>query len=548
VSGLYQPAIDCRRSTSSGSPLVALVSAIVGASLLAGCVGPQATAGAVGIIVAVDGEEVRAAVPSGSTVVQAVEAAGVELGQLDRLQPPAYTLVTDGTHIEITRLEEAFEVEQITLPFPQQTIRNEALTRGERRLLQAGENGLQEITSRIVSEEGIEISRTPVKSVVVREAKPEILMIGAQTAYSPVPVEGTLAYVSAGNIWTVSGDSGRRTPITVSGDADGRILQLDPSAEWLLFTRRDPDSTDEINTLWAISAINSSPEAFSLGAANIIHFADWSPDPNSLSVAYSTVEPRPAAPGWQANNDLNLVTIRPDGDRLRSGAPRTLLPANSGGPYGWWGTSFAWASNAARLAYARPDGVGIIEVDDPAQTSALEIVPYQTLGDWAWVPGVSWGWDDRTLFTVRHAEPIGLETDATSPAFDLVAVQPTTGEALPLRDRSGMFAEPVVSPPRLLANGEVDYQVAYLQALSPLESESSRYRLAVVDRDGSNPRLLFPAEGEPGLEPHRVAWSPDGERLAVRYQGDLWIIDVASGQAHRLTSDGQVTAFDWSGG
>jgi hypothetical protein len=265
VSGLYQPAIDCRRSTSSGSPLVGLVAAIVGASLLAGCVGPQATAGAVGIIVAVDGEEVRAAVPSGSTVVQAVEAAGVELGQLDRLQPPAYTLVTDGTHIEITRLEEAFEVEQITLPFPQQTIRNEALTRGERRLLQAGENGLQEITYRIVSEEGIEISRTPVKSVVVREAKPEILMIGAQTAYSPVPVEGTLAYVSAGNIWTVSGDSGRRTPITVSGDADGRILQLDPSAEWLLFTRRDPESTDEINTLWAISAINSSPEAFLSG-------------------------------------------------------------------------------------------------------------------------------------------------------------------------------------------------------------------------------------------------------------------------------------------
>jgi hypothetical protein len=162
------------------------------------------------------------------------------------------------------------------------------------------------------------------------------------------------------------------------------------------------------------------------------------------------------------------------------------------------------------------------------------------------VPGLSWGWDGRTLFTVQHGAPIGLETAAASPVFDLVAVQATTGQALPLNGRSGMFAGPVVSPPHILPNGEVDAQVAYLQALSPLESESSRYRLAVIDRDGSNRRVLFPAEGEPGLEPNRVVWSPDGERLAVIYQGDLWIVDVASAQAHRLTSDGQVTSIDWS--
>ncbi len=110
-----------------------------------------------------------------------------------------------------------------------------------------------------------------------------------------------------------------------------------------------------------------------------------------------------------------------------------------------------------------------------------------------------------------------------------------------------MFAQPVVSPPRLLANGEVDYSVAYLQALAPLESETSRYRLVVIDRDGSNARFVFPGEGEAGLEPHRVAWSPSGTRLAAIYQGDLWIIDVETAQSHRLTSDGQVTAVDWAG-
>jgi hypothetical protein len=522
------------------------LAAVAAALVLGACVGPQATAGAVSVVVAADGTETRASVPSGSTVVQAIEAAGVALGELDRLHPPAYTLVTDGTRIEVTRLEEAFEVEQVTLPFPQQTIRNEALPEGETRLLQAGENGMQEVTYRVVTEEGVEISRTPVKSQIVVEPKPEILMIGALTAYSPLPIEGTLAYISSGNVWIASGDSGSRTPVTVSGDADGRILQLSPDAAWLLYTRHDPDDEEEINSLWGVSALGRNPEPFPLGISNVVHFADWSPEPLAMTVAYTTVEPRPAAPGWQANNDLNLITLRPDGERARPGVRRTLLSPNSGGQYGWWGSAFAWASDATSLAYARPDGIGIIDVEESSITPWLEMTPYQTLGDWAWVPGVAWGWDDRTLFTVQHGPPVGLETDASSPVFDLVALQPTSGTVLPLRGRSGMFAEPVVSPPQLLSNGEVDHQIAFLQALTPLDSENSRYRLAVVDRDGSNLRMLFPGEGEPGLAPHRVAWSPDGQRLAVIYQGDLWIVDVATGQAHRLTSDGQVTAIDWS--
>jgi Tol biopolymer transport system component len=74
----------------------------------------------------------------------------------------------------------------------------------------------------------------------------------------------------------------------------------------------------------------------------------------------------------------------------------------------------------------------------------------------------------------------------------------------------------------------------------------SSYRLGVMDRDGSNARLLFPAEGEGGLEPIPPSWSPDGARLAVLYRGDLWIVDVETGLGQPLTTDGQTQAFDWS--
>ena len=100
--------------------------------------------------------------------------------------------------------------------------------------------------------------------------------------------------------------------------------------------------------------------------------------------------------------------------------------ASSGGQYGWWGTSFAWSPDGTRLAYARPDGIGIVELDDPALEPPVDIDPYQSLGDWAWVPGVAWGQDGRTLYFVDHGPPTGLESPGASPAFDLAA-QPGRG-------------------------------------------------------------------------------------------------------------------------
>jgi Tol biopolymer transport system component len=110
-----------------------------------------------------------------------------------------------------------------------------------------------------------------------------------------------------------------------------------------------------------------------------------------------------------------------------------------------------------------------------------------------------------------------------------------------------MFAFPVPGPLQNLSY-EQGYNVAFLQAVRPLESDRSKYRLMMADRDGSNLRALFPPEGETGLSPQdtgEVKWSPDGSQIALIYEGNLWIVDVATGQGSQLTGDGQVTAVDW---
>jgi hypothetical protein len=200
------------------------------------------------------------------------------------------------------------------------------------------------------------------------------------------------------------------------------------------------------------------------------------------------------------------------------------------------------------LAYARADGVGLIDTRDAEFEPTHDIVPLLTGSDWAWVPGLAWGSNSRTLYLVDHAAPVGIEDPTASPAFDLIALSSPGASGVPLVARTGMFAYPSVSPSEINPSGEISSQIAFLQAFSPLESESSSYRLMVMDRDGSNLRSLFPEAGQPGIAQDELAppvWSPDGGRLAMVYRGDLWIIDVATGAGQPLTGDGLTTALDW---
>lgn len=524
------------------APLLAFVLA----AALSACGGPRATAGRMEIEVLADGSTRTYNIPAGSTVDQALQAAGFDLEPLDRTDPPGYTVLTDGARVEITRVTEVFEIEEIVIPFERQTVRNEALPEGETRLLQPGINGTQEVTYRIVLEEGEEVSRTPVKRTVIEPPQAEIVMVGAQAAFTQVPISGRLVYLAGGNAWLLESDTANRRPLVVSGDLDGRIFDLSPDGSWLLFTRTTDEDSEDINSLWAYNLEADDPEPIDLEAENIVHFAAWAPTGRRLTLAYSTVEPSPAAPGWQANNDLVRLILSRTG---RVVDRDTLIEANAGGQYGWWGTDFTWAEDGTRLAFARADAIGQVVVRDPELETVADLVPFRTLSDWAWVPGVTWGRDSRTLFFVDHGEPVGIEEPDASPIFNLAALTSGRERSLPLVGRAGMFASPSVSPLQEMETGENAYRVAFLQAKEPLQSQDSSYRVGVIDRDGSNRRLIFPPPEQPGLRGDDLqnppVWSPGGQRLAVVYQGDLWLIEVESGQSQRVTGDGSTAAVDW---
>ncbi|MBI5840412.1 MAG: G5 domain-containing protein [Chloroflexi bacterium] len=518
-----------------------LLAVLLAFSLLAGsCRSPQLGEN-ITVDITADGTTHQVSVQSGSTVTQALQEAGIAPGNLDKSEPPFYTVLSDGDSITLTRVEEVFETEQVVIPFEKQVVRNETLPEGQTRLVQAGVNGLQEVTYRRILEDGIEASKSAVKTVVLNDALPEIVMVGAQASFTPLTIPGSLVYLAAGNAWLMDGSTANRRIIVSTGDLDGRIFTLSPNGEYLIFTRKSSKpASEEINTLWTVRVKNTEPKPIWLQAKNVVHFAAWIPGTNS--VAYSTVEPRGTAPGWQANNDLYRVS-------LAGGSPRKMLEANSGGVYGWWGMSFAYSADG-RLAYARPDGIGLVDQDGGYLKPMLDITPLNTHSDWAWIPPLTWGSDGNTLFFVTHAPAPSPFIAEESPFFDLTASSFSNEATVSIIDSAGMFAYPSASPVRASGKEKV-YQLAYLQSIFVDQSETSRYRLMVMDRDGSNRRILFPPADTSGIEPQMPAWAPEplagqtGDFIAIVYQGNLWLIDSGNGTAFQVTGDGLINRVDW---
>ncbi len=397
--------------------------------------------GTLTIRIQADGGDRQIRVPAGSTVQDALAAAGAKPGELDRVEPAVFTVLTEDTVVRLVRVREEYVIEQVIIPYEEKVLRNESLPEGKEYALQAGQNGLQEVTTRRVYEDGIEVSSNVVKSVVLKEAVPQIKMIGVQKPFSPLPIPGRLVYLTGGDAWMMEGSTGNRIPVVTTGDLDGRVFALSPDGNWLLYTRR-AQNEGIINTLWATrldDPAGAGELKVDLKVNNVVHFGGWRPG-SRYTVAYSTVEPRAAAPGWQANNDFSMLSLSPTG-QVRPLPPE--LETNMGGKYGWWGMTFEWAPDGKTLAYARPDSIGQYLPGTGMLSPLLDIVTLQTRGDWAWVPGISWGPDGKVLYTVSHATSPGTSMAEESPLFDLTAVSLVGGAPVNLVTQAGMFAYPL---------------------------------------------------------------------------------------------------------
>jgi Tol biopolymer transport system component len=504
-------------------------------SALLGC---RPGAGARKVVIHADGKDTSLSTTV-LTVREALAEAKVSIGSDDRVEPDLWVEIEDGLTIQVIRVQEETIVERETMPYKEQTIRSESLAAGDQKLLQAGKNGEVEVTYRLQFEDGVEVSRSVLRRIVVEEPVNQITVVGVGGMVESVLFEGTIAYLNGGNAWLMSGGSGGRQPVTSEGNLDERVFALSPDGKYLLYSvvTETVEYEGPFNQLYLLNVALVGEEPIQLPLQDVL-WADWAPD--GKQIAYTTgVKSGP--PGWRANNDLRVITLLDEKGYVKRDS-RRILSAQSTGTYGWWGTRYAWSPDGNKIAYARPDQLGWVDMTSRRSFPLAPFSPLNTLGDWVWVPTPTWSPDSWFIVCVIHAEEAGRPPEE-SQRFEVWAFD--IGRQVRARltpDAVGMWSEPRWSPPQ-----EGGSQIAFAEADTPSSSHESRYTLKLMDRDGSNKRLLFPREGEVGMaQPIDHAWSPDGRQLVVLYLGDVYLVDVLSGRIQRMTGDGQCTRLDWA--
>lgn len=483
----------------------------------------------------------------------------VQYSDLDIVNPPPFTQIADGMQITIARVTEGEDCETIEIPYKQTQVLNEGLQPGEKKVVKSGQVGYQEICYRVTIIDGTPKDRVVTRTTEVQAAQDEVMYVGVSGEVEPVAINGVLVYKSNGNAWVIQGSTTTKRPITTEGNLDSHVFALSLDGRRLLYTQKsnasDADST--FNQLWMIADITRPTPPVSLVLDNIL-YADWIPQLEN-TISYSSAETSQATPGWLPFHDLWQMRIDPDtGESL---GVKQLLQRSGGGLYGWWATRFQWSPDGQKLAWAQADRVGVIDaaalLDGDVNGFDTALLKYPVLvpfSGWSWRSTLSWSADNALLLATTHGSPVGNESPENSPAFN-VAVTDTNGTFnATLAANAGIWSAPQFSP--ILSQNTDQFPkgyMAYLRARDPFNTINGEYDLVVADRDGSNGRVVFPAEGGPGInaqesifQDREFAWSPDAQQIAIIYQGNLWIVDVATGVSHQLTLDGRASNPIWA--
>jgi len=181
--------------------------------------------------------------------------------------------------------------------------------------------------------------------------------------------------------------------------------------------------------------------------------------------------------------------------------------------------------------------VGIVEVRTKQLQPLARFAPYRTYSSWAWNPDVAWSSEGNFIATVLHGPAPDGGDPEDSPVFDLWLLEASGAYSMQLASEVGMWTMPVFSP-----DGET---LLFGEATLPYQSHISAYRLCTLDRDGSDLRCIFPAEGEPAIQVPGWWWSPDQATLAFIYRGNLHLLKRGERFSVPITSEGTVTTLDW---
>ena len=476
--------------------------------------------------------------------------AKIVLGELDRVSHPLGLQLADGMLVTVRRVREEQVCQRESLPFQRQRIPYEGIAPGQERLSQNGRTGMQEACYRVTVEDDVESGRSLIgQPTILTEPRDEIVLVGPARSVEPFELAGRLSYINNGTAWSIRDNTLNKRAMRYSQNLDSLVFAASPDGSLLLYTVASGKTEKFFNELWMVS-LDDDDEPVKLAPTDVL-FAEWRPR-SSNTIAYSTGERGQGRAPWKSLNNLWLMQINRQTGRTLS--IQEIIGEHAGGPFGWWGTNFAWSPRGDRLAWVKADSVGVIEIEGKQVRTLLKYPEFNTSGSWVWLSQVSWSPGGDYISATAHGGPLASEPATTSPVFDLAILGANGGFQATMRRAVGMWAASEFSPSIALPGAErSESYLAWLQAREPYNSIYSEYDLVVADRDGSNQKVIFPDANQPGIRKSDfgltatdMSWSPDSRHIAVVYLGNIWLVDRESGQGRQISFDGGASNPVWT--
>jgi Tol biopolymer transport system component len=189
----------------------------------------------------------------------------------------------------------------------------------------------------------------------------------------------------------------------------------------------------------------------------------------------------------------------------------------------------AWSPDATRIAFAREGALWVMNADGTDQAPLLESAGPAPEG---YASSPAWSPDGTRIAFVR---PFSWGIFDTCPK--------NTGTGVFVMDADG------ADPHRLTIEG-CRHRVAWSPSGEELAIIGARGWIKLLDAEGATIDSFRP----PDLPPDRIGfgmagpvWSPDGRFLAFSLQGNIWTLDVRSGEWRQVTRDTgfAITDLDW---
>jgi uncharacterized protein YabE (DUF348 family) len=179
-------------------------------------------------VLIIDAGKKRTITTTGQTLADALAAAKITVDHDDKLSASPNARLLDGSKFTFTRVDIKSKTKKVKVDFDTTRKKTSNLNKGVRKVDTPGVSGVRAVTYRLVRHNGKIVSRTKIKSKLIKKPVTEVILVGTRTA----PVEKSSSGSSSGS----GSSSSSSTSSTPSGSVWDKLAQCESGGNWSINT------------------------------------------------------------------------------------------------------------------------------------------------------------------------------------------------------------------------------------------------------------------------------------------------------------------------